>query len=43
VHLDAALGLGFLYQPLQIWYALGVAVIAAALNVLVRRPAPSNR
>ena len=30
------------HNPLHIWYALGAAVIAAALNVLARRPAPSG-
>ncbi len=40
--LDAALGLSFLYNPLHVWYALGAAVIVAALNVLARRPAPSG-
>jgi len=37
--LDAALGLGFLYNPVHIWYALAAALVVAALNVLARRPA----
>jgi putative oxidoreductase len=40
--LDAALGLSFLYNPVYVWYALGAAIIVAALNVLARRPAPSS-
>ncbi|HYL26973.1 MAG TPA: DoxX family protein [Candidatus Nitrosotalea sp.] len=35
--LDTALGWSFLTDQTQIWYALGAAVIVAALNLLVRR------
>jgi len=37
--LDNALGLDFLTDPVQIWYALAAAVILAGLNLVVRRPA----
>jgi putative oxidoreductase len=36
---DNALGLNFLTDPVQIWYALAGAVIVAGLNLLARRPA----
>ncbi len=39
--LDNALGLQFLTDPMQVWYALAAAVILAGLNLLARRPAPS--
>ena len=35
--LDNALGLSFLTDPIQIWYALAAAVIVAALNLVLRR------
>jgi putative oxidoreductase len=35
--LDNALGLNFLTDPVQIWYALAAAVIVAALNLVARR------
>lgn len=35
--LDNALGLNFLTDPIQVWYALAAAVIAAALTLLARR------
>jgi putative oxidoreductase len=35
--LDNALGLYFLTDPAQIWYALAAAAIVAALNLLARR------
>jgi putative oxidoreductase len=38
--LDGAFNLQFLTDPLQIAYALGAAILAAALNLLARRPAP---
>jgi len=38
--LDNAFNLQFLTDPLQIAYALGAAILAAALNLLARRPAP---
>ena len=37
--LDNALGLTFLTDPVQIWYALAAAAIAAALALLARRKA----
>ncbi|MGC1382052.1 MAG: DoxX family protein [Candidatus Baltobacteraceae bacterium] len=40
--LDRVLGLNFLTDPLQIWYALAAAVIVAGLNLLARRPAPTS-
>ncbi len=36
---DAALGLTFLTDPLQIWIALGAALVIAVLNVAAKRPA----
>lgn len=39
VSVDAALGLTFLTDPLQIWIALGAALVIAVLNVAVKRPA----
>lgn len=36
--LDNALGVNFLTDPLQIWYALAAAAIVAAINLLARRP-----
>ena len=38
--LDNAFGLSFLTNEVQIWIALGCAVLLAALNVLSRRRAP---
>ncbi len=38
--LDNVLGLNFLTDPVQIWYALAAAVIVAALNLLVRKRMP---
>lgn len=35
--IDNALGLNFLTDPVQIWYALAAAAIAASLNLLARR------
>jgi putative oxidoreductase len=35
--LDNAFNLNFLTDPVQIWYALAAAAIAAALNLLARR------
>jgi putative oxidoreductase len=40
--LDAALGFGFLYNPVHIWYALAAALVVAALNILARRPASTT-
>ena len=37
--LDAALHLNFLTDPVQIWYALGAAVVVAGLNLVARRRA----
>lgn len=34
---DNALNLNFLTDPVQVWYALAAAVIAAALNLVARR------
>ena len=39
--LDGGFGLHFLQQPNQVWIAIGCAILLAALNVVVRRPAPS--
>jgi hypothetical protein len=36
---DAALGLTFLTDPLQIWIALGAALAIAVLNIAAKRPA----
>ncbi len=38
--LDNVLGLNFLTDPVQIWYALAAAVIVAALNLLMRKRMP---
>lgn len=35
--IDSAAGFSFLTDPVQVWYALAAAVIAAAANLLARR------
>ncbi len=41
--LDRALGLASGWSPAAVWTTLGIAVVLALLNLLVRRPAPAER
>ena len=41
--LDSALGLTYLAQPATVWATLGIAVLLAIGNLLVRRPAATQQ